>query len=348
MQVAAGRSAGHWTDRRAVLPAPRLPLRGAFPCQGLRERVAQRRPGGGPAGEARYSDPMPDPSASSADDRLVDRTSAPRAAAFFDVDNTIVRGASAFHLAVGLYRRGFFRPWDLVRFAGHQLRYRMLGENRRQINSLRGEALEIMRGRSVAEVTAIAEDVYDQVLHLRIYAGTRALLDAHRAAGVPVWFVTASPREIAELLARRLGATGALCTVADEVDGFYTGRLVGDLLHGEAKARAVRELAERAHLDLARSFAYGDSTNDLPLLSSVGFPCAINPDRRLRRSAAELGWPVRDFRPARRTARRGAGAATLAGGVWALTVTARAARRAFLARAGRGTVGAPGPGAGPL
>ena len=180
--------------------------------------------------------------------------------------------------------------------------------------------------------------MYDQVLHLRIYAGTRALLDAHRAAGVPVWFVTASPREIAELLARRLGATGALCTVADEVDGFYTGRLVGDLLHGEAKARAVRELAERAHLDLARSFAYGDSTNDLPLLSSVGFPCAINPDRRLRRSAAELGWPVRDFRPARRTARRGAGAATLAGGVWALTVTARAARRAFLARAGRGTV----------
>ncbi|CAM5783598.1 HAD family hydrolase [Cellulomonas persica] len=264
-----------------------------------------------------------------------DREGAPRAAAFFDVDNTIVRGASAFHLAVGLYRRGFFRPWDLVRFAGHQLRYRMLGENRRQIDKLRGEALSIMRGHSVAEVTAIAEDVYDEVLHLRIYPGTRALLDAHRAAGLPVWFVTASPREIAELLARRLGATGALCTIADEVDGFYTGRLVGDMLHGEAKARAVQALAERAHLDLTQSYAYGDSTNDLPLLRSVGFPCAINPDRRLRRRAAQLGWPVRDFRPARRTARRSAGAATFAGGAWAVAVTARAARRAFLSRAER-------------
>ena len=248
---------------------------------------------------------MPSASGSDADAPAVDGPTAPRAAAFFDVDNTIVRGASAFHLAVGLYRRGFFRSWDLVRFAGHQLRYRVLGENRRQIDSLRGEALAIMRGRSVAEVTAIAEDVYDEVLHLRIYPGTRALLDAHRAAGVPVWFVTASPREIAELLARRLGASGALCTIAEERDGFYTGRLVGDLLHGEAKARAVRELAERAGLDLTRSFAYGDSTNDLPLLSSVGFPCAINPDRRLRRHAKAHGWLVRDYRTGPRLAGTG-------------------------------------------
>jgi len=256
-----------------------------------------------------------------------------RTAAFFDVDNTVVRGASAFHLAVGLYRRGFFRPWDLVRFAGHQLRYRVLGENRRQIDKLRGEALAIIRGHSVAEVTAIAEDVYDEVLHLRLYPGTRALIDAHVAAGDEVWFVTASPMEIAGLLARRLGTTGALGTVAEQVDGYYTGRLVGDMLHGEAKARAVRELAARTGLDLARCSAYGDSTNDLPLLSAVGNPCAINPDRRLRRQARRLGWPVRDFRA--RTTGRGARAATTAGAVWAAAVTARAARRS-LTRHARG------------
>ncbi|ASR55379.1 HAD family hydrolase [Cellulomonas sp. CW35] len=257
-----------------------------------------------------------------------------RTAAFFDVDNTVVRGASAFHLAVGLYRRGFFRPWDLLRFTGHQLRYRLVGEDRRQIDRLRGEALAIMRGHSVAEVTAIAEDVYDQVLHLRLYPGTRALIDAHVAAGDEVWFVTASPMEIAGLLARRLGTTGALGTVAEEVDGFYTGRLVGDLLHGEAKARAVRALAERTGIDLARCAAYGDSTNDLPLLSAVGRPCAINPDRRLRRHAARQGWPVRDFRPARRSLTRGVRAATVAGAVWATAVSARAARRGLTRHAG--------------
>ncbi|UJP39916.1 HAD family hydrolase [Cellulomonas palmilytica] len=269
------------------------------------------------------------------DDRAtVDGAPGGRAAAFFDVDNTVVRGASAFHLAVGLYRRGFFRPWDLLRFAGHQLRYRLVGENRRQIDRLRGEALAIMRGHSVAEVTAIAEDVYDQVLHLRLYPGTRALIDAHVAAGDEVWFVTASPMEIAGLLARRLGTTGALGTVAEEHDGFYTGRLVGDMLHGEAKARAVRALAERSGIDLSRSAAYGDSTNDLPLLGTVGHPCAINPDRRLRRHAARQGWPVRDFRPARRSLTRGARAATVAGAVWATAVSARAARRGLTRHAG--------------
>ncbi|SFJ78068.1 HAD family phosphatase [Cellulomonas sp. KH9] len=257
-----------------------------------------------------------------------------RVAAFFDVDNTIIRGASAFHLAVGLYRRGFFRKLDLVRFAGQQARYRLFGEDKDQIDDVRARALDIMRGHSVAEVTAIAEDVYDEVLSLRIYPGTQALLDAHLADGHAVWLVTATPVEIGELIARRLGASGALGTVAEHVEGFYTGRLVGDLLHGEAKAAAVRALAEREGYDLALCHAYGDSTNDVPILSTVGRPCAINPDRRLRRHAAEVGWPVREFRHRRRQARRGVNAASLAGLTWAVAVVARAVLRSVRRRMG--------------
>ncbi|MCC2315416.1 HAD family hydrolase [Cellulomonas xiejunii] len=259
-----------------------------------------------------------------------------RVGAFFDVDNTIIRGASSFHLAVGLYGRGFFRKRDLVRFAVQQARYLTFGENRRQIDELRSRALEIMRGRSVAEVTAIAEDVYDEVLSLRIYPGTRALLDAHLAAGHAVWLVTATPVEIGELIARRLGTSGALGTVAEHENGFYTGRLVGDLLHGEAKANAVRALAEREGYDLSACHAYGDSTNDVPILSAVGHPCAINPDRRLRRHAAEVGWPVREFRSRRRQARRGVNAASLAGLAWAVAVVVRAVSRSVRRRLGAG------------
>lgn len=251
-----------------------------------------------------------------------------RTAAFFDVDNTIIRGASAFHLGVGLWRRGFFHTPDLLRFALHQARYRAFGEDRGQIDEVRSRALAIMTGHSVAEVTAIAEDVYDEVLRLRIYPGTQRLLDAHVAAGHDVWLVTATPVEIGELIARRLGVTGALGTVAEHDDGFYTGRLVGDLLHGEAKAAAVRALAERDGIDLRQSFAYGDSTNDVPILSTVGFPCAINPDRRLRRWAAEVGWPVREFRGRRQTARRGVDAASLAGAAWVTALALRSLRRA--------------------
>ena len=253
----------------------------------------------------------------------------PGTGAFFDVDNTIIRGASSFHLAVGLFRRGFFRKRDLVRFALHQYRYLTFGENKHQIDEVRGRALEIMTGRSVAEVTAIAEDVYDEVLLLRIYPGTQRLLDEHIAAGHSVWLVTATPKEIGEIIARRLGATGAIGTIAEHKDGYYTGRLVGDMLHGRAKAEAVLRLAETNGIDLAQSYAYGDSTNDVPILSEVGHPCAINPDRRLRRHAAEVGWPVREFRTRRRNARRGTTVASLAGLVWASGLVTRSVLRSW-------------------
>ena len=257
-----------------------------------------------------------------------------KVAAFFDVDNTIIRGASSFHLAVGLYRRGFFRRADLVRFAVHQIRYLTFGENRQQIAEVRSRALEIMHGRSVAELVAIAEDVYDEVLSLRIFPGTQRLLDQHIRAGHEVWLVTATPVEIAEIIARRLGTTGGLGTVAEHTDGFYTGRLVGDLLHGEAKAAAVRGLAEKEGLDLSRSFAYGDSLNDVPILSEVGFPCAINPEGRLRKHAAEVGWPVREFRGRRNATRRGVDAATVAGSAWVVGLAVRALRRRIRSRWG--------------
>lgn len=251
------------------------------------------------------------------------------AAAFFDVDNTIIRGASAFHLARGLHRRGFFRYRDIVRAALHNARYQLLGENRGQIDEVRSRALSIMTGHSVAEVVAIGEEVYDQVLELRIFPGTLLLLDDHLAAGRQVWLVTATPVEIGNLIARRLGATGCLGTVAEHEDGFYTGRLVGDMLHGEAKASAVRALAEREDLDLTQSYAYGDSINDLPILSTVGHPCAINPDPRLRRYARAAGWPIREFRGRRRAARRGIKTASWAGLAWAAGLVLRSIRRSL-------------------
>lgn len=256
-----------------------------------------------------------------------------KVAAFFDLDNTIIRGASAFHLARGLRSRGFVTTFDLIRFGVHQARYLTFGEDLRQIAQVRQKALSLVAGRAVAEVAAIGEEVWDEVLSLRIFPGTRAILDEHLAAGHEVWIVTASPVEIGELIARRLGATGALGTVAEHRDGFYTGNLVGGMLHGRAKAAAAVELAGREGIDLARSWAYSDSLNDLPILSAVGHPVAINPDRRLRAHAREVGWPVQEFRGRRRAAaRRGAQTARWAGAAWATGLVLRALRRAVARR----------------
>lgn len=230
----------------------------------------------------------------------------PVAAAFFDVDNTIVQGASIFHLARGLHRRRFFTTRDIAAAAWKQAYFRLVGvEDPEHVADARAAALAFIRGHRVEDLVDIGEEIFDESMAGRIWPGTRALAQMHLDRGQRVWLVTAAPVEIATTIARRLGLTGALGTVAEHVDGVYTGRLVGDLLHGPAKAVAVRDLAEREGLDLAQCSAYSDSFNDLPMLTMVGDPCVINPDARLRDYARSRGWRVRDYRRGRKAARWG-------------------------------------------
>ncbi|HWJ66388.1 MAG TPA: HAD-IB family hydrolase [Nocardioides sp.] len=239
----------------------------------------------------------------------------PRAAAFFDVDNTVMQGASIFHLAKGLYRRDFFTTRDLLGAAWKQAYFRVVGvEDPEHVAEARNSALAFIAGHTVEELEEIGEEIFDEAMAHRIWPGTRALAQMHLDQGQRVWLVTAAPIEIASLIARRLGLTGALGTVAEHVDGVYTGRLVGDMLHGPAKAIAVQALAEREGLDLAACSAYSDSANDLPMLGLVGDPCAINPDAKLRAHARAHGWRIHDYRTGRKAARAGLVASSAAAG----------------------------------
>jgi HAD superfamily hydrolase (TIGR01490 family) len=244
----------------------------------------------------------------------------PTAGAFFDVDNTLMRGASIYHFARGLAARKMFGPRDLARMTWGQLYFRLRGaENSDHIDAARQAALAFVAGHSVADIVRLGEEIYDDTMADRIWEGARELTQRHLNAGQRVWLVTATPVELAGILSRRLGLTGALGTVAETVDGVYTGRLVGGLLHGEAKAAAIRALAVREGLDLARCAAYSDSVNDLPMLTLVGHPNAVNPDVALRAEARSRGWPVHDFRSGRRVTMIAlpvaAGAGAVAGGM---------------------------------
>ncbi len=242
------------------------------------------------------------------------------AAAFFDVDNTLMRGASIYHFARGLAARKMFGPRDLARLTFGQLAFRLRGaENADQIDAARQAALAFVAGHRVDDIVRLGEEIYDDTMADRIWEGARELTQRHLEAGQRVWLVTATPVELANILARRLGLTGALGTVAEASDGVYTGRLVGGLLHGEAKAAAILALAEREGLDLSRSSAYSDSANDLPMLLLVGHPNVVNPDGALLAEARRRGWPVHDFRSGRRATMIAlpvaAGAGAVAGGM---------------------------------
>ncbi|MFY9913513.1 MAG: HAD-IB family hydrolase [Nocardioidaceae bacterium] len=252
----------------------------------------------------------------------------PTAAAFFDVDNTVMQGASIFHLARGLHRRQFVTTKDIAKAAWDQAYFRIVGvEDPAAVTNARVSALSFIAGHRVEELQSLAEEIFDEAMSHRIWPGTRALAQIHLDQGQRVWLVTAAPVEIARIIAHRLGLTGALGTVAEEVDGVYTGRLTGDLLHGAAKAAAVEALAEREGLDLARCSAYSDSVNDLPMLSLVGDPCAVNPDGRLRDHARRQGWRIRDYRTGRKAAKLGLVAAAGAGAVTGSVAAAVALRR---------------------
>jgi HAD superfamily hydrolase (TIGR01490 family) len=228
----------------------------------------------------------------------------PTAAAFFDVDNTMMRGASIYYFARGLAARGHFTTGDLIRFAWKQLRFRILAaEHMGHVSAVKAAALAFVAGWKVEDLEALSEEIFDELMAERIWSGTHALARLHMDAGQRVWLVTAAPVELGRVIAQRLGLTGALGTVAEVKEGAYTGNLVGDLLHGPAKAQALVALAETEGLDLSRCSAYSDSVNDVPMLSLVGHAVAVNPDGALRREARRRGWESRDFRTGRKAAK---------------------------------------------
>lgn len=237
------------------------------------------------------------------------------AGAFFDVDNTMMMGASIFYFARGLAARKFFTSADLAGFVWDQLKFRVGGrENKADIKTHRERALSFVAGRTVEELTTMSEEIYDELMADKIWSGTRALAQMHLDAGQRVWLVTATPIELAAIISRRLGLTGALGTVAETKDGVYTGRLVGDMLHGRAKAHAVRaRVAGRPEPQALHGlFGFAERRPDAV---GRGHRGRGEPGQRpaRRRSRARLGDPRLPHRPQSRPdrcpvgARRGRG-----------------------------------------
>ena len=229
--------------------------------------------------------------------------------AFFDVDNTLMRGTSLFHLGREAWARKIIGFREIARFAWHQRRFISVGENQDHLDNARDRALGLARGHKVSDITSLAEHIWQHRISKRLYPETVGLAQEHISKGHEVWLVSATPVEIGAVMAKHLGLTGALGTVVESIDGVYTGKLVGHTLHAERKAVAARDLAETAKAELADCWAYSDSRNDIPLLAMVGNPVAVNPDAELARHAEENGWPMmrltpRSIRGAQRRVRR--------------------------------------------
>ncbi|HKU56460.1 MAG TPA: HAD family hydrolase [Gaiellaceae bacterium] len=216
------------------------------------------------------------------------------AAAFFDLDRTLLRRSSALALAGSFRERGLISRGQLLQAAAWQLLFVARGASHEAVRRAAEDGLRVLAGYRPEELRELVADAMEPVLRPLVYAEPLRLVEQHRERGERVFVVSATLQEIAEAIADELGFDGALGTICEVEEGRYTGRALR-ALHAEAKADCLRAVAEREGFDLSACTAYSDSHTDLAFLEAVGHPFAVNPDRALRRVAADRGWPVLEF-----------------------------------------------------
>jgi HAD superfamily hydrolase (TIGR01490 family) len=212
------------------------------------------------------------------------------AAAFFDLDRTLIRRSSALALAPAFRAAGLISRRQLAKAAAWQVMFVLRGAGHDAVKRAAEDGLMVLKGFTPGELQALVAESMERVLKPLVYAESLDLVNRHRRRGEPVYIVSATLQEIVQAIADDLGFDGALGTKCEVVDGRYTGRAIR-ALHADNKAGCIRDLDH----DLDASTAYSDSHTDLPFLEAVGHPVCVNPDRALRRIAAQRGWPVLEF-----------------------------------------------------
>jgi len=240
----------------------------------------------------------------------------PRAAAFFDLDKTLIEGSSAIDFARASFKRGLLSRRQLAKDLWANVRFRLNGSTDQGTDLLRARVLDAIAGTRVVDLMRLGPDVFATLLP-RVYPEMLNEAWEHQDAGRPIYIVTAASQEMAEALAQVLGFDGGIGTRSEIKDGVYTGRPDGPLTYREGKPVAMRQVAQAEGIDLAESYAYSDSESDLPMLRCVGHPVAVNPDAELERVAREEGWRIIRFDKLGRRIK-------IAGGIAALGASATA------------------------
>lgn len=217
-----------------------------------------------------------------------------KAAAFFDLDRTIIGGSSMFTFGWVAYRNGFVPTRQLIKDARSAITFQFAGASDDKTEAVKQRILEAIEGAPVTALTDLGDEIIPKLLK-DVRREARGLIDLHTDAGRDTYIVSASPVEIVSQFAREMDMTGGLGTVGEVEDGVYTGRLAEPFCYGEGKADAIRKVAADKGYDLSRSYAYTDSAGDLPMLEAVGHPVAVNPDRALETIAFHRGWPIVEF-----------------------------------------------------
>ncbi|MGE5408457.1 MAG: HAD family hydrolase [Syntrophothermus sp.] len=218
-----------------------------------------------------------------------------RAAAFFDLDKTLMAGSSGMQFARVATRQGIVGRRQLVSWGIEHLRYRLRGTTDERTAEVLRVARELIEGVPAVTIARMSPEVMAAILP-RVYPQMLAEVYAHQDGGRPTFIVSAAGNDVVESLAQVLGMEGGIGTRYEvDAEGRFTGRLDGPFVYGPGKVEAMEAFAAAHGIDLETSYAYSDSLSDLPMLRAVGNPVAVNPDPPLAAIAKEEGWQVLRF-----------------------------------------------------
>jgi HAD superfamily hydrolase (TIGR01490 family) len=218
-----------------------------------------------------------------------------RAAAFFDLDKTLMAGSSGMQFARIANRHGIVGRRQLASWAVEHLRYRLRGTTDERTDEVLKVARELIAGVPARSIERMNPEVMAAILP-RVYPQMLEEVYAHQDAGRATFIVSAAGNGVVEPLAAVLGMDGGIGTSYEiDGDGAFTGRLEGPFVYGKGKVEAMQAFAAAHGIDLAESYAYSDSLSDLPMLRAVGHPVAVNPDPALAEIAREEGWQTMRF-----------------------------------------------------
>jgi HAD superfamily hydrolase (TIGR01490 family) len=273
-----------------------------------------------------------------------------RAAAFFDLDKTVIAKSSTLAFGRPFFQGGLINRRAVLKGAYAQFVFSLAGADADLMERMRRQITAMTTGWDVTVVHDIVREALHDIVDPLVYAEAADLIEAHRAAGREIVIVSSSGAEMVGPIGEMLGVDRVVATRMVTVDGKYTGE-IDFYAYGENKAAAMRELAAEKGWDLTDCWAYSDSSTDLPMLETVGHPTAVNPDRGLRKVAAERGWPVLEFTRPVSLRSRFSGARTPVMASAAVGVGAAVAGLAWYARrralralpGGAALVPAPGP-----
>ena len=225
------------------------------------------------------------------------------AAAFFDLDKTVIAKSSTLAFGRPFYKGGLVNRRAVLKSSFAQFVYLLQGADEDSMDKMRDYLKALCAGWSVQQVHDIVAETLHELIDPLVYAEALELFEEHRAAGREVILVSSSGEEIVGPIGRMLGVDRVIATRMVVEDGHYTGD-IAFYAYGEGKQTAITELAAKRGWDLADCYAYSDSVTDAPMLSAVGHPVAVNPDKALKKLATESEWPVRVFaKPVRATRR---------------------------------------------